>query len=76
MKILTGKSENEIDITIKVVRMGGGWNWHRANPVKYQKPLPVVGHNSLHASYLMLKKYGLLRALYFLVAVCFLMDKI
>jgi hypothetical protein len=36
VKISTGKSE-EIDIAIKVVRMGGGWNWHGANPIKYHQ---------------------------------------
>jgi hypothetical protein len=38
MKISTWKSEKEIDITIKVVRMGGGWNWHGAIPIKYHQP--------------------------------------
>ena len=38
LKISTWKSEKEIDITIKVLRMGGGWNWRRANSIKYRQP--------------------------------------
>ena len=37
VKVSTWKSE-EIDITIRVVRMGGGWNWHGANPINPKTP--------------------------------------
>ena len=38
VKISPWKAEKEVDITIKGLRMGGGWNWYRANPSKYQQP--------------------------------------
>lgn len=30
--------EKLVDITVKLVRKGSGWNWHGANPIKYHQP--------------------------------------